>query len=453
VTHPLAGYNSAELRAYAAGLRSSTMIAGIEPTGPLSRGYSGIEAGIMLHYTVSTACEREAALIEHFAARLDDRTDQPRPVTPERVAAWAARFERAARFTAPPPEPEPEDAELFPTPREVPLAPWYAQPDNAAIHATLADALADESAAGLAIVPLTSSEWDGTRWVFRDDAGRITMAETREEATAYIAELLNPAPTAEEAAQTGLADAVAESLASSDGRPVLTWTEERKALIALLYPTIIRQEALFTLLNAQPGTPIPSVQAVRQQAAAMDVRRQGLPLPEGYETQPIAARSPQGMPGTVQAATPPDAAPRASLRSDSPWTEERLALLARCYPTIMSIGAILDRLAELPGIEVTGENAVRRKAEKLGLHRRGQPIPPEFAGAAASRSRVPQNAAPIVTAAPAMLPEDKAEALEGLRTGRFRGARAIIEEYGCTQEEAMAIMEQHIARQQKARAA
>jgi hypothetical protein len=37
--------------------------------------------------------------------------------------------------------------------------------------------------------------------------------------------------------------------------------------------------------------------------------------------------------------------------------------------------------------------------------------------------------------------------------GRFRGARAIIEEYGCTEEEAMAIMELHNTRHQKGRAA
>jgi hypothetical protein len=433
----------AELRGYARGLRDTSSLLGRtwRKTGMVPDD----EMSIVVTLT-REAWEREAALVEGFAARLE-APPGPRNAGDEladALIAWNKRHradsEAGAYLDKDTPEAEPE-------------RPWYAQPDSAATYPSLADALANESVAGLAIVPLTSSEWDGTRWVFRDDAGRITMAETREEATAYIAELLNPAPTPEEAAQTGLADAVAEGMASRDGRPVLTWTEERKAMIARLYPSIICQEALFTLLNALPGTPIPSVQAVRQQAAAMDVRRQGLPLPEGYETQPIAARSPQGMPGTVQAATPPDAAPRTSLRSDSPWTEERLALLGRCYPTIMSIGAILDRLAEMPGLEITSENAVRRKAEKLGLHRRGQPIPPEFAGAAASRSRVPQNAAPIVTATPAMLPEDKAEALEKLRKGEFRGARDIIEEYGCTQEEAMAIMEQHTARQQKARAA
>jgi hypothetical protein len=80
------------------------------------------------------------------------------------------------------------------------------------------------------------------------------------------------------------------------------------------------------------------------------------------------------------------AAPRAQ-RSDSPWTEERLALLRRLFPTTLTLEAIRQALAALPGLDLATPEAVRVKAQKLDLHRRGEPIPEEFADAAATRTR------------------------------------------------------------------
>lgn len=144
------------------------------------------------------------------------------------------------------------------------------------------------------------------------------------------------------------------------------------------------------------------------------------------------------------------------------WTEERLALLRRLWPTTMHLDAIHAALNALPGEPISSAGGVKVKASKLELHRRGEAIPPEYAGAAESRTA--RRSAPEATPAPiptkppgapikptpAMLPEDKAEAREKLRTGEFKGARAIIEEYGCTEAEAMALVEEHRNRMGKA---
>jgi hypothetical protein len=144
------------------------------------------------------------------------------------------------------------------------------------------------------------------------------------------------------------------------------------------------------------------------------------------------------------------------------WTEERLALLRRLWPTTMHLDAIHAALNALPGEPISSPGGVKVKASKLELHRRGDAIPPEYAGAAESRTArrsAPRRhrhpppttppAAPIKPT-PAMLPEDKAEAREKLRTGEFKGAKAIMEEYGCTQDEAQALVDEHRNRMGKA---
>lgn len=405
--HPIHTLPPEQLRGYALGLRNTAAL--LMRTTEQHMNLNDPRTASAALLTVE-AWEREADLVEGFAARLESAPAPAAAAPPpsgsafaERVAAWAGRFEGAA-------------------PRTV------AHPISAIQICRDADAQC---------VASCTSQQDGR-------CGRDVEAERTD-----------PTPTEAEAAQSGLADAAAESLAETartDGRPSHVWTEERDALLAQLYPTLICQDALYRLLSAMPGEPIASVQAVRQRAAGRGIVRQGLPLPEGYEDQPVTDRCPRGKPGALQAAVPPADRPQ---RSDSPWTKERLALLAQLIPTCMHMDTVHELLSALPGLPIASPETVRVKASKIGIYRQGLPIPPEFLGAAASRSRSPQMAEkpatpPVVTAAPEMLAEDKAEALAGLRTGRFKGAKDIIEEYGCTQAEALALVDQHRARMGKA---
>lgn len=416
MTHPIHTLPPGHLRGYAHGLRNTAALLSL---AWVRTGQASGELAAVITLT-REAWEREADLVEGFAARLEsiEATEAPADDDDNPIVFWLAQ--------------------------DPVRGPWHTSEDLL------------ETIPALEPVEIASNGWPATRWAIRefiseDGDTQISWADTREEMMAYAADLTSPAPTAEETAQSGLADAVAESLAT--GRPAATWTEERDALLALLYPTIICQDALFGLLNAMPGAPIASVQAVRQRAAGRDIVRQGLPLPEGYEDQPVTDRSPRGMPGALKAAAPP--AERA-MRSDSPWTKERLALMAQLIPTSMHMDDVHKHVSALPGLPIASAETLRVKACKIGIYRQGLPIPAEYLGAAMSRSRTPQMAekpaptTPIVKAAPAMIPEDQAEAREGLRTGRFRGAKDIVEEYGCTQAEAQALVDAHRAKLGKA---
>ncbi len=145
-----------------------------------------------------------------------------------------------------------------------------------------------------------------------------------------------------------------------------------------------------------------------------------------------------------------------ALRKDSPWTEERLALLRRLFPTTMRIEAIYDALNALPGLPITGTYTVRQKADKLSLHRRGEPMPEQYAGAAASRTKQPQNAAPaaapVVTAGPVVLTtEDMHEIRETFRKKEF-GTKKLVDDYGVSEERAQEIVNK-LRAEQKAKAA
>jgi hypothetical protein len=100
---------------------------------------------------------------------------------------------------------------------------------------------------------------------------------------------------------------------------------------------------------------------------------------------------------------------------------------------------ILAEVNSLPGPQVPSTGAVAAQAKKLDLRRRlpaavGEPIAPKG-----------EAAIPLTT-------EDKAEARERLRTGQSKGAKDIIEWFGCSPEEAHELVDEWRAKQ-KARAA
>jgi hypothetical protein len=329
--HPIHNLPPEQLRGYARGLRDTAALLGA--TWSKSGMVPDDEMSLAVQLT-REAWEREAEMVEGFAARLDDLTDEPRPVTRERVESWVAKFEPPIQSFATP------DAIGAPDPAE------KAQP----------------------------SRGEG------NNAG----------ATAPLA----AAPTQEENAQTGLADAVAENLAE------------------------------------QPA----AIEATPEQVLAAAAEAKAAFVADHTELQ--------------------SSAPRAQ-RSDSPWTEARLSLLDRLFPTIIHQDRLFHLLNALPGLPIPSANAVAIKARKLGLHRRGEPVPAEYADAPASRSRQPQMAAkaapaaeppkstaPIVTTAFIPLTTEEMHNLrESFRKKEF-GVSWLADEYGMPPDEAQKIVNQ-----------
>ncbi|MBS7789249.1 hypothetical protein KTR66_04550 [Roseococcus sp. SDR] len=150
----------------------------------------------------------------------------------------------------------------------------------------------------------------------------------------------------------------------------------------------------------------------------------------------------------AEAEPPPvDPSRQRAQRSDSPWTDERLALLRRLFPTIMHQDRMLAVLNALPGLPIPSANAIGVKARKLNLHRRGEPVPPEYANAPTSRTMKPQNAEapaskPIVTAEPMDLsPQDWAELREKFRTKEF-GTKHLTEDWNLSEARAQEVITQ-----------
>ena len=362
--------------------------------------------------------------------------EQRAPVTLERVAAWATRFESAALRAA---------TDLR----------WYRAASEDARYRSLADALANQPNTGA--VAVESSEWAGTRWAFlapgEDGATEATLCDTREEAHAYLAEVSRgaaPEPTEPEATQEGLAEAVAESIATPAPQPEEVplperaramrsdspWTEERLALLARIFPTIMSVEAILEALNKLDGLPVGSPSAVRIKAEKLGIHRRGEPAPEEFaEAATSRSRVPQNAGTTAR-----DHAHGRSENGGKPgtWTTEREAMLRRDYPGTKPLAGVFAALNALPGPPVASIGAVAAQAKKMGLQR---------------RERLPIGSAiapPTTTPIPPMTTEDQAEALERLRKGIDKGARDVMEYFGCSHSEAMQVVERHRARQQRA---
>lgn len=146
-----------------------------------------------------------------------------------------------------------------------------------------------------AIMDMTAEELRGAARVLRDlhavtlgcEAYGIRMMMERE---ATIAEaILANSEESDEAAQDGLADAVADHLAQEASSPApstrvapsapapesgqVIWTEERKALLAARYPGGEHEDDLLAAVNALPGIKVASALAVNRQAIKMGLRR------------------------------------------------------------------------------------------------------------------------------------------------------------------------------------
>jgi hypothetical protein len=329
MSHHLADLTPPELRAYARGLRNSTVIASLPAERPLDgRLYGEMQATVMLYGTLITACMREAELVEHFAARLE--------------AAEAAS----------PAEDEDDNPVVF----------WLAQDPEAGHFESAEDAV--YTAPVLEPVEIASNGWPATRWAIREfisDDGdtQISWADTREEMMAYAADLLSPDPTPEEASQPGLADAVAESLADQTGA-------------------------------ADPA----------QEAAPRDCEGAG-----AATSAPLAS---------------------APTRDD---------VKARAREMFLK-GVPMPKIGALLGIPKT---TINTWASKYGWREERD------AGKGRPAGMPRAKPTPIAAVPDAMTTEDKAEARERLRTGKSKGARDIMDWFGCTQAEAQALVDEYRA--------
>lgn len=437
--HPIYTLPPAELRGYARGLReTAAMLTGT--------GLGLHDAASRLVIATREAWEREAALVQGFAARLGAMEADAEP--DDASEDWRGLGER---IFPPPGEVVTKDEE------ENPITFWLAA-DPEAGHFETAEDAAQIVPVG-EIAEIARNGWLTTRWVTRlivNDRGDVQTlwADSEDEMQAYLAgfseqdaqqqdtfpldattaaQLEEMLPqlatelTPAEAAQEGFADTVAESLATPAKtepaalRSDSPWTEERLALLARIYPTIMSLEAMREALMALPGLEIATADAVKMKAQRLDLHRRGQPIPEEFaDAAAVRVRNLGGLannggkPGT--------------------WTPERVALLRRDYPGKRPLAEILTDVNALPGPAVPTIEAVAAHAKKVGLSRRQIP-----------------DVGPAIPGPPeVMTTEDKAEARERLRTGQAKGARDIMEWFGCTQEEAQEIVDAHRARMGKA---
>ena len=131
------------------------------------------------------------------------------------------------------------------------------------------------------------------------------------------------------------------------------WTEERRALLRERFPTCADDAALLVEINALPGPTIGTIDALRNKAIDLKVKRH----PEVVSLM----RSRAGAEGRAL---------QAPLRPEGTvWTPERRALLRAKYNTIDDLNDLLAELNELPGDPIKSVRYVRDKAQKLKVTR------------------------------------------------------------------------------------
>lgn len=125
-------------------------------------------------------------------------------------------------------------------------------------------------------------------------------------------------------------------------RPLI-WTAERQAALLDLHQKGKSRADILEAVNALPGPPCRSVDAITAQTRILLAAQRTAPPP-----------------------TPDDATTSTTLI----WTPEREALLRREYPAGTSIQQIIDGVNALPGdLPVTTPSAISSRAYKLGLRR------------------------------------------------------------------------------------
>lgn len=376
--HPIHTLPPEQLRGYARGLREASSL--VPPPGERLRAY----------------LEREAEMVEGFAERLDGATREAAPSTPA-----------------------------------TPAAPWY-QLDDDLMSRREGSLLAMLQANGIVegyCVRVSSSQWDGFRWAaWAGDAAyshEAFTADTTDELLAHLTELRrtrsgtrcaadeqtyqaarDTAATQDEAAQTGLAEAVAESLAASvpDG-PKLNasgWPAE----------TVERARQLFIggmtyqKVSDETGVPVGTIS--------------GWAAKKGW----IAERQP----------TEPAAAPEAPAHGAA---DAILSARREKAHSLFLLGIKPRDIAAQIGIP---EGSINAWASTRGW-RKELAVLQAFAA---------ESKPPVLRPVHALIPEEEAEAREMLRTGKAEGAKDLAEWFGCSLEAVQPIVDAHRAGEERA---
>ncbi|MBR0678104.1 hypothetical protein GXW77_18185, partial [Roseomonas alkaliterrae] len=175
-----------------------------------------------------------------------------------------------------------------------------------------------------------------------------------------------PSLTAEESQP-----AHAQAAPRRTGRPAEVWVTERDALLRERFPTQTDDAALLAALNAIPAPwPVASTTALRRRACLLGIRRAPalvLELMSRNGRASAEARREKGL-GPMK------------------WTAQRVALLRADYPDCTDLPALLARVNALPGDPIASVDALRKKAESLGIVR-------EAEAARAARGRRRKNVA------------------------------------------------------------
>jgi hypothetical protein len=152
---------------------------------------------------------------------------------------------------------------------------------------------------------------------------------------------------------------------SKPSDPPRVWTPERDRLLVDLRSKGLLPREISPRLNALPGIPVGSVDAVSQRISLM--RRQGV--------LPSAKAGGANLP-------PPFVPARV-------WTEEREQLLLQLFGQGMTHQAIFDRLCALPGAPIVSINAMKSKLQ----HLRPKPALPR--GRRSAEGTVPMTSADV----------------------------------------------------------
>lgn len=404
--HPIHLLPPAELRGYARGLRETAALLGA------SWSKSGMvpedEMSLAVQLT-REAWEREAELVEGFAARLEGQRDHPRPVTAERVEKWVASF-------------------------EPPIQSFAAAPtQEEAMQSGLAEAVAESLAVQPAPSRPANPGWPAEKV---EEARQMLVDQGLSYRTVAERTGIPPGTISGWAFKRGWLDQRQPSADDHPAREPLVWTEARLALLDAAFPTTDLHELLDRVNRLPASSPCLSLAAMRQKAKLRGLRRtKPAEAPEAEEVEAsLAAPEPE------PPAKPPHHAQSRAENGAKPdtWTPDRQGLLRSLYPSTMPVEQILHEVNLLPGPLVASMGAVEAQARKLGLSRKQLP---RLDGAIAPEKGIE---------VPPMTTEDKAEAREMLRKGKLKGARDVMEFFGCTHAEALDLVDAHRGTQRSA---
>ena len=172
---------------------------------------------------------------------------------------------------------------------------------------------------------------------------------------------------------------------SKPSDPPLVWTPERDRLLVDLRSKGLLPREIFPRLNALPGIPVGSVDAVSQRISFM--RRQGV-LPRA-EAAGAAGKAAAGQKPETREPESAPSAPSAFL-----WTDERRELLRVCWERGDLAADIMVRLNELPGPRITHANVIYHAAAARQLKR--TPLPPAAPhGRRSAEGTVPMTSADV----------------------------------------------------------